>query len=103
MYLTFHEFSQKTKDLEKKGNQWRKCTGKKLSNWVAVTILPSLKASLPMMLLQVLQDDRADLAYSAFHGFGGFAILFSLRSLQNQQRKKGVEFVVVRLGSLKYL
>lgn len=49
----------------------------KPSNWEAWTILPSLKASLSIGLLQVLQEDRPDLAYSAFHGFGGVAIAYS--------------------------
>ncbi|KAL4355024.1 hypothetical protein GQ457_06G028920 [Hibiscus cannabinus] len=50
----------------------------KPSNWVAVSILRSLKASLVITLLQDLQEDRADLAYSAGHGFGGFAIFVAL-------------------------
>lgn len=44
------------------------------SNWVAVTILPRRSCSLSMGDLQVLHEDRPDLAYSAFHGLGGFAI-----------------------------
>ena len=71
----------------------RKRTGMKPSNWVEATILPSLKTSLPMTALQVLQDDRADFAYSAFHGFGGLpAILLthtlSLLSLSRESATK---------------
>lgn len=52
-------------------------TGMKPSNWVATTIFPRRNWSFPMALLQVLHDDRADLAYSAFHGCGGLAIVVS--------------------------
>lgn len=90
MYLTIPRIKKKkTKQKtqkKKKKEQWRECTGMKPSNWVAGTILPSLKTSLLITLLQVLQDDRADLAYSAFHGFGGFAI-----ALENQQLMNRVE------------
>ncbi|KAK8711636.1 hypothetical protein V6N13_146911 [Hibiscus sabdariffa] len=44
-----------------------------------VSILPSLKASLVITLLQDLQEDRADLAYSACHGFA-FADFESTRT-----------------------
>lgn len=59
-------------------------TGMKPSNWVAATIFPRRNWSFPMGLLQVLHDDRADLAYSAFHGFGGLAIVESSRHHRSQ-------------------
>lgn len=69
-------------------------TGMYPSNWVAATILPRRSWSLSMGLLQVLHDDRPDLAYSAFHGFGGFAIAGdSIQRSSRAEAPKGLRSV----------
>lgn len=79
-------------------------TGMYPSNWVAATILPRRSWSLSMGLLQVLHDDRPDLAYSAFHGFGGFAIAGdSIQRSSRAEAPKGLRSVSSFRGFVSFI
>ena len=57
-----------------------------------------------MGLLQVLHDDRPDLAYSAFHGFGGFAIAgYSIQRSSRAEAPKGLRSVSSSEGLFRSL